>query len=605
MLGALVALVVFSAGAILLFIGLLGAIVSMSGDKKSPTIDSGSYIVFDLAANITDSPPQVDFSQFTGGHSSTLQLRSLTQAIRAAKSDDRVAGILLKGALTPAGYGSGYAVLKEVRNALIDFKASGKPVRAYLEAITTKDYYLASVASDISLDPYGMIVMPGLASEPMFYTGAFEKFGIGVQVTRVGKYKSFIEPYTRKDMSPENREQTLKLLNDLWGAMIDDMAQSRGLNREKIQSVVDSEGIIRPEKAKAAKLVDRIVYRDEIISELRTKTGPSSDDKITFKQIEIAAYAKISKDSVASSKKPLADDSKSSGTGRGKIAIIYAEGSIVDGNGERGEIGGVKFAREIRRLRQDDAVKAIVLRVNSPGGSASASENIAREVRLARKVKPVIISMGTYAASGGYWIAADGDRIFAEPTTITGSIGVFGLQFDVQKLANNVGLTFDVVKTCKYADVITITRPKTDDELAIFQNMVDWIYGEFIGKVAEARKLKKEDVQDIAQGRVWSGAEAKKIGLVDELGGLDDAIQFAVTKAGLGKNYRLIEYPQKKELVETIGELVERFNPDAQAQANGVIGQITARLKHDLATLKSFNDPQGIYARMPMELSLR
>ena len=605
MLGALVALVVFSAGAILLFIGLLGAIVSMSGDKKSPTIDSGSYIVFDLAANITDSPPQVDFSQFTGGHSSTLQLRSLTQAIRAAKSDDRVAGILLKGALTPAGYGSGYAVLKEVRNALIDFKASGKPVRAYLEAITTKDYYLASVASDISLDPYGMIVMPGLASEPMFYTGAFEKFGIGVQVTRVGKYKSFIEPYTRKDMSPENREQTLKLLNDLWGAMIDDMAQSRGLNREKIQSVVDSEGIIRPEKAKAAKLVDRIVYRDEIISELRTKTGPSSDDKITFKQIEIAAYAKISKDSVASSKKPLADDSKSSGTGRGKIAIIYAEGSIVDGNGERGEIGGVKFAREIRRLRQDDAVKAIVLRVNSPGGSASASENIAREVRLARKVKPVIISMGTYAASGGYWIAADGDRIFAEPTTITGSIGVFGLQFDVQKLANNVGLTFDVVKTGKYADVITITRPKTDDELAIFQNMVDWIYGEFIGKVAEARKLKKEDVQDIAQGRVWSGAEAKKLGLVDELGGLDDAIQFAVTKAGLGKNYRLIEYPQKKELVETIGELVERFNPDAQAQANGVIGQITARLKHDLATLKSFNDPQGIYARMPMELSLR
>ncbi len=605
MLGALVALVVFSAGAILLFIGLLGAIISMSGDKKSPTIDSGSYIVFDLAANITDSPPQVDFSQFTGGHSSTLQLRALTQAIRAAKSDDRVAGILLKGALTPAGYGSGYAVLKEVRNALIDFKASGKPVRAYLEAITTKDYYLASVASDISLDPYGMIVMPGLASEPMFYTGAFEKFGIGVQVTRVGKYKSFIEPYTRKDMSPENREQTLKLLNDLWGAMIDDMAQSRGLNREKIQSVVDSEGIIRPEKAKAAKLVDRIVYRDEIISELRTKTGPSSDDKITFKQIEIAAYAKISKDSVAASKKPLADDSKSSGTGRGKIAIIYAEGSIVDGNGERGEIGGVKFAREIRRLRQDDAVKAIVLRVNSPGGSASASENIAREVRLARKVKPVIISMGTYAASGGYWIAADGDRIFAEPTTITGSIGVFGLQFDVQKLANNVGLTFDVVKTGKYADVITITRPKTDDELAIFQNMVDWIYGEFIGKVAEARKLKKEDVQDIAQGRVWSGAEAKKLGLVDELGGLDDAIQFAVTKAGLGKNYRLIEYPQKKELVETIGELVERFNPDAQAQANGVIGQITARLKHDLATLKSFNDPQGIYARMPMELSLR
>jgi protease-4 len=604
MLGALVALAVFSVGAILLFIGVLGAIVSMSGESKTPVMDRGAYIVFDLAANITDAPPAVDFSQFTGNHAATLQLRAVTRAIRAAKTDDRVAGILLKGALRPAGYGSGYAALKEVRAALLDFKASGKPVRAYLEAVTTKDYYLASAASDITLDPYGMIIMPGLASEPMFYTGAFEKFGIGVQVTRVGKFKAFVEPYTRKEMSPENREQTLKLLNDLWGALLDDIAQARSLNRENIQSVVDAEGIIRPEKAKAAHLVDRIAYRDEIIAELRKKTGPSANDKITFKQIEIAAYAKLTKEVIAA-KKTATDEVKSTGTGRGKVAIIYAEGSIVDGNGERGEIGGVKFAREIRRLRQDDTVKAIVLRVNSPGGSASASENIAREVRLARQVKPVIISMGTYAASGGYWIAADGDRIFAEPTTITGSIGVFGLQFDVQKLANNLGFTFDAVKTGKYADAITITRPKTADELAIFQNMVDWIYGEFVGKVAAARKLKIEDVQEIAQGRVWSGAEAKKLGLVDELGGLDDAIQFAVTKAGLGKNYRLSEFPQKKELTETIGELFERFNPDAHAQARGLIGQITTRLQHDLATLKTFNDPQGIYARMPMELALR
>ncbi|MEI6051577.1 MAG: S49 family peptidase, partial [Opitutaceae bacterium] len=203
------------------------------------------------------------------------------------------------------------------------------------------------------------------------------------------------------------------------------------------------------------------------------------------------------------------------------------------------------------------------------------------------------------------WIAADGDRIFAEPTTITGSIGVFGLQFDVQKLANNVGLTFDVVKTGKYADAITITRPKTDEELAIFQKMVDWIYGEFVGKVALARKLKKDDVQEIAQGRVWSGSEAKRLGLVDEIGGLDDAIQYAVKKAGLGKNYRIVEYPQKKELVEALSELVERFSPDARAQTSSVIGQITERLQREFATLKTFNDPQGIYARMPMELSLR
>lgn len=606
MLGALAALIIFAGGTVLLFIGILGAIVAMSGEKKAPTFERGSYVVFDLSANITDAPPTLDFSQFTGDHNTTLQLRAVTRALRAAKNDDRVAGVMLKGALTPMGYGSGFAVLKEVRAALLDFKASGKPVKAYLEAVTTKDYYLASAASDIALDPYGMILMPGLASEPMFYTGAFEKYGIGVQVTRVGKYKSYVEPYTRKDMSPENREQTQKLLDDLWGSMLGDIAQSRRLTVQKIQSVVDAEGIIRPESAKKGKLVDRIAYRDEIIDEIRAKTGPSSRDKVTFKQIDLAAYVKLSKDVVDVTKKT-DDDTKSASGRRGRIAIIYAEGAIVDGDGERGEIGGVKFARELRRLRQDDSVKAILLRVNSPGGSASASENIGREVRLTRKVKPVVVSMGTYAASGGYWIAAYGDRIFAEPTTITGSIGVFGIQFDVQKLANNVGLTFDVVKTGKFADAITITRPKTEEELAIFQNMVDWIYGEFVAKVADARKLKLEFVQEIAQGRVWSGAEAKNLGLVDEIGGLDAALKYTAEKAGLGKNYRIVEYPQKKELAEAISELVERFSPDARASATsgGVVGQITRRLKQELAALKTFNDPQGLYARMPMELSIR
>lgn len=603
MLGALVALVIFCGGAVLLSIGILGAIIAMSGEKKAPSFERGSYLVFDLSANITDAPPQVDFSQFTGDHTSTLQLRSVTRALRAAKTDDRVAGILLKGSLTPMGYGSGLAVLKEVRAALVDFKTSGKPVKAYLEAVTTKDYYLASVAGDIALDPYGMILMPGLASEPMFYTGAFEKYGIGVQVTRVGKYKSFIEPFTRKEMSPESREQTQKLLNDLWGSLLGDIAASRNLTPQKIQAVVDAEGIIRPGPAKQGKLIDRIVYRDEVIAELRAKTGPSENDKITFKQIEIGAYAKIAKDIVDLTKKT--DDAlTTTGSGRGRIAIVYAEGSIVDGDGAADEIGGVKYARELRRLRQDDSIKAIVLRVNSPGGSASASENIAREVRLARKVKPVIVSMGTYAASGGYWIAADGDRIFAEPTTVTGSIGVFGIQFDVQRLANNVGLTFDSVKTGKFADAITITRPKTEEELAVFQNMVDWIYDEFVGKVASARKLKREAVQEIAQGRVWSGAEAQKLGLVDEIGGLDAALKHAAAKANLGTGYRITEYPQRKELAEAITELMERFAPDAKARA-GVVGQITQRLQQELATLKTFNDPQGLYARMPLDLSIR
>ncbi len=604
MLGALVALVVFSGGALLLFVGILGALVSLSGDKKAPGFERGSYLVYDLEANITDAPVVIDFGQFTGSHQPTLQLRAMTRAIRAAKSDDRIAGIVITGSLAPAGYGSGLAALKEVRAALSDFKSGGKPIKAYLESASTKDYYIASVASEIVLDPYGLILMPGLASEPMFFTGAFEKYGIGVQVTRVGKYKSFVEPFTRKEMSPESREQTQKLLNDLWGSLLADIGEARTLPVGEIQAVVDAEGMIRPEAAKLAKLVDRIAYRDEVLAEIRAATGPASADKITFKQIALSAYAKIAKDNVDIVKTSDVEAPAVS-SGRGRVAIVYAEGDIVDGDGELGDVGGVRFAREIRRLRQDANVKAIVLRVNSPGGSASASEHIGREVELAKKVKPVIVSMGSYAASGGYWISAYGDRIFAEPTTVTGSIGVFGIQFDVQKLANNVGLTFDSVKTGRFADSLTITRPKSDAELAVVQNMVDWIYGEFLRKVADARKLDPAVVAEIAQGRVWSGAEAKQLGLVDELGGLDDAVKFAAEKAGLGRNFRVVEFPQKKELAEALTELMERFSPDARVTNRGLVAEMTQRFQKEVSALKSFNDPKGIYTRMPLELSIR
>ena len=244
--------------------------------------------------------------------------------------------------------------------------------------------------------------------------------------------------------------------------------------------------------------------------------------------------------------------------------------------------------------------------MNSPGGSASASENIGREVQLARKSKPVIVSMGSYAASGGYWISAYADRIFAEATTVTGSIGVFGLQFDVQKLANNVGITFDSVKTGRYADMLTISRPKTDAELEVTQRMIDWTYGEFLRKVSEGRNLSPAVVAEIAQGRVWSGLEAKKLGLVDELGGLDSAVQFAAEKAGLGRNFRIVEFPQKKELAEVLAELMDKFAPDAQARVGtGLVGEVTRRFQKEISALNNFNDPQGIYARMPLELAIR
>ena len=600
MLGALVALIIFAGGCMVLFIGFIAALASIGGaEKAAPSFERGSYLVFDLSSHITDAPPPVDLTLF-GARNEKLQLRTVTRALRSAAKDDRVAGVFISGDLSAAAFGSGYASLREIRAALNEVKAAGKPVVAYLTYATTKSYYLASAASDLAIDPYGVILMPGLASEPMFFAGAFEKYGINVQVTRVGKYKSAVEPFTRRDMSPENREEIQKLLNDLWGGLLEDMAPSRKLTAEKIQATVDKEGILRAEQAKAGQFVDRIAYRDQVYDGLKAKTGRAGT-KEPFKQIKLEDYAKIAKD-IADT--PVHGVELAKPGGRGRIAVVYAEGEIVDGEGELDEVGGTKFSRTLRKLRQDEDVKAIVLRVNSPGGSASASEVIQREVRLIKEAKkPIIVSMGSYAASGGYWIATYGDRIFAEPSTITGSIGVFGIQFDVQKLANNFGITFDSVKTGKFADALTISRPKTPEELAVFQRMVDWIYGEFVGKVAESRKLDVAVVQEIAQGRVWSGVEAKKIGLVDELGGLDAAIAYAAQKASLGSNYRLIEYPRQRELIEAIQELIEKNTPGF-AKSGSLAATIARQLESELKLLKTFNDPQGVYARLPMNLSI-
>lgn len=602
MLGALVALLIFAGGAFVLVIGFVGAIAAMGGGEKATAeLERGAYVVFDLSTNITDAPPPIDFGSLGVAQDDHLQLRTVTRALRAAAKDERIAGVFITGGLRPASYGSGYAALSEVRAGIAAVKAAGKPVLAYLTTATTKDYYLASAASEVAIDPYGVIMMSGLASEPMFYAGAFEKYGVGVQVTRVGKYKSAVEPFTRTSMSPENRDQIQKLLNDIWDGILADIAPSRGSTAAQLQAIVDREGFIRPEQAKDGQLVDRIAYRDEVYDELKAKTGRAGS-KQPFKQIGLADYARLSKDIADVPAKAL--EAAVSGSGKGRVAVVYAEGEIVDGEGDADEVGGTRFSRELRKLRLDDGVKAVVLRVNSPGGSASASETIQREIRLMKKVKPVVVSMGSYAASGGYWIAAYGDRIFAEPTTITGSIGVFGVQFDVKKLSGDFGLTFDTVKTGKFADLISITRPKSDEELAVFQRMVDWIYGEFIGKVAEARKIKREVVEEIAQGRVWSGAEAKNLELVDELGGLDAAIAYAVAQAKLGPNYRLVEYPHPKELFEAVQELIEKIAPN-NVRAPGLAGKLAERIEREVRVLRTFNDPQGVYARLPLNLSLR
>jgi protease-4 len=445
--------------------------------------------------------------------------------------------------------------------------------------------------------------MPGLASQPMFFTGAFEKFGIGVQVTRVGKYKSAVEPFTLKQMSPENRAQIQKLLDDVWATLTASIETARKLPAGAIQKAVDEKGLIRADDALKLKLVDRIAYLDEVLAELKTATGrPGSSQP--FKQIGLKDYARHVSTGGLAAKRQGEGKIELAGGDKGKIAIVYAEGEIVDGSGnEDGYVYGEKTSRLLRQIRQDDSISAVVLRVNSPGGSVTASEAILREVRLIQKDKPVIVSMGTVAASGGYWIATASDRVFAEPTTITGSIGVYGMFLNFQGLANDkLGLTFDTVKTGKFADAATIIRPKTEAELAIFQDSVDWVYDQFISKVTDARKLDRKVVEEIAQGRVWSGSEALKLKLVDELGGLADAVKYAATKAELGDNFRVAEYPRKKQFAEQFTEAMEGRR--REQSFGGPVGVFFRELTTELKALSKFNDPRGLYARLPFELRL-
>ncbi len=604
-LATLSALLVFCVGSVFVFFLLIGVLASMG--EKPVVVPSGSYLVFDLRASIQDTPDQMEgleeFNElFGGGSAGRLQLRQVTRAIEAAAKDDAIKGIFIHGQMAPQGYGSGFAALREVRDALVEFRKSGKPVRAFLTAAGTREYYLASAASEVTIDPYGIVFLPGLAAQPMFFAKAFEKFGIGVQVTRVGKYKSAVEPFTRTDMSPENRAQTQKLLDDVWTDLVAGIEESRGLRAGELQRLVDAEGFLRPEPAAAAKLVDRVAYWDTVLEELKSDTGRGGG-KQTFKQVALKNYAKVvASDGLAAVRRT---DGKITPGGRDRIGIVYAEGDIVDGDGNNeGLVYGAKVARQIRELRLDDSVKAIVLRVNSPGGSASASEMIQREVRLARESKPVIVSMGSLAASGGYWISTYADRIFAEPSTITGSIGVFGMFLNFQGLTGDkLGLTFDTVKTGRYADAMTVVRPKSDAELALFQGFVDWIYDEFTGKVADSRKLDLAVVREIAQGRVWSGSEALKLGLVDELGGLADAVRHAAEKAGVGETFRVIELPRRKQFAEAITEALEGRRRE-QARLDGPIGIFVQQAREQLQMLTHFNDPRGVYARLPFDLKL-
>ena len=575
---------------------VLVIVASTASRDTTPAVKDKSVLVFDLSQTVTDAPPNSSTQEaltdaLSGNETNSITLRSVLDTIDAAAKDQRITGIYLYGGNGAAT--SGLATLREVRKALERFKATGKKIYAYSVDWQERGYYLGSIANTIAVNPMGNVEINGFSAEAVFYAEALQKFGIGVQVTRVGKYKSAVEPFLRSNRSPADREQTQRWLNDLWGEFLATTGKARSLKPAQLQKIANSAGFLTAAEARDRKLVDQVIYGDEMVAELKKLTGEERKDK-SFRQVSFKNYART------------VEDKATGRNSQNQVAIVYVDGEIVNGLGSAGEVGGDRIARQLRDLRLDDDVKAVVLRVNSPGGSATASDVIQREVILTRQAKPLVVSMGNLAASGGYWISTYADRIYAEPTTITGSIGVFGRLINVQKLANQNGITWDAVKTGRFADSQTISRPKTPEELNVIQRSVNQVYDQFITKVSESRKINKAKVAEIAQGRVWSGIQAKSLGLVDELGGIEDAIREAAKRAKLGDNWQVEEYPKTRTFEERFLERLIGAKVISRATApDDALTQEFKKLQQELKSLKSMNDPQGVYLRLPVNFEIK
>lgn len=574
------------------FIAALGSAFSMEG--KAPSVPNSTVLRIALDQEVLDRGPNdpfnLDFAPFK--MSSKLGLDDILNNLEKAKRDDRIKGVFLDLGMVNAGF----TTVKEIRDKLLDFKAeSGKPVVAFADVYTQKSYYLASAADAVYLVPQGDLDLRGLRSEMMFYAGLFEKLDIQVQFIRGSdnRFKSFGEAFTRKDMSPASKLQTTALLTGIWSNYIAQVGEARHLDTTKLNNIAAGLLVRKAEDAVTQGLVDSLAYRDQVLASIKQRMGLDAEKDIEF--MELGKYTKAYVAKGASG--------TSSSWKQPKVAVVYAQGDIIDGESTDGSIGGATISAAIRQARKDTAVKAIVLRVNSPGGSGLASDVIWREVVLAKAEKPVVVSMGDVAASGGYYISCAADKIFAEPTTITGSIGVFGMIPNMKGFFNNkLGLTFDGVETHKYAGMMTVTRPLTEEEKGIIQGFIDNFYHTFTQRVADGRKMAVAQVDSIGQGRVWTGATAQRIGLVDELGGLEAATNEAARLAGLEKGaYRTVGFPEQKDFFQQL-----RASLDAQARtwvAKQAFGE-DAEMLHRFEQARQVRNMAGLQARMPFALEV-
>ena len=533
-LATIVGVVLITVVLVLVVIG----IISASGDKTIE-VEPNSVLHMAFTNPITERTPNNPLAglSFLGfDKDKSTGLNDILANIKKAKTDSNIKGIFLDESYMV----SGQATTEEIRNALIDFKKSGKFIIAYSEIYTQGFYYLASVADKVYMNPKGIFELKGFNSEVTFLKGALDKLGVEIQIIKVGTFKSAVEPLFLTKMSDANRLQVTSYLGSLYDHFLTGISKSRGINKDSLFNYANNARVQLPEDAVKLKLIDGLKYKDEILDDLKERTG--IEKKNDLNSIELADYTKSSAD----------NDNKDEASSKNRIAVIYASGEISGGEGDDNTIGSERISKALRKVRLDDKVKAVVLRVNSPGGSSLASDVIWREVMLTKKVKPIIVSMGDVAASGGYYISCAADSIIAQPNTITGSIGIFAILPNMQKLFNDkLGVTFDGVKTGKYADLGDISRPLTPEEKLLLQNNVNRGYDDFTKAVADGRHKTQAYINSIGQGRVWTGEQALKNGLVDRLGNINDAITSAAKKANI-KNYKLVSYPEQKSFLNQL-----------------------------------------------------
>jgi protease-4 len=571
---ALLALIVFCGVVFIFFSLLVGGLMS----KDVSRIEPRSVLFIDLAKGYNEKKVLNPFLEFTGNAENEIPtLYELIRLVQRAKSDSLIKGIYLKAEMNR----NGYAASEELRNALVDFRSSGKFVVAYGDYITQQAYHVANVATRIYVNPKGMFEWTGFAVEYVYFKNLLKRLEIEPQIFYDGKFKSATEPFREEKMTDANRLQTSVWLGDVYEKFLSNAAASRKLDTAELRKYANQYLIKKPDDAVAYKLVDGVRYDDEVKDEIKKQLKIGKDEGINF----ITPGTYLSWKSVKQ-------------YGKDKVAVVFAEGEIIDGKGEEGQIGSDTYKNLIRKLRYNDNVKAIVLRVNSPGGSSLASEVIWRELYLARKEgKPVVVSMGDVAASGGYYISCMADSIFAQPNTITGSIGVFAVIPNMESFfRNKLGVTFDRVKTGDYADALTISKPLNPQERKIIQNQVDLIYADFKQRVADGRNMDTAYVDSIAQGRVWTGARASKIGLVDRIGGIDDAIRSAAKLAKL-KDYQVSEYPEPKSPFD---EIFGSYMSNAQSKM--LVKELGEENVQLLNQVKKIKENFGkVQARLPFE----